>query len=218
MPVTKLFNIANITVPSSWIALLIAFAISYFAVRFRYGKLPSELLLDTFFYFIIVWKLSYIITSFTHVLKMPLSIIYYNGGLTGFYLGIGAAIIRILFEIKKRHLSNKEILPLFTGFVIVQAVYQVLMVLLNDGGRIVQLVTILMFGLFGLAVWLTIDKLGDWPAQLAILFVAVHLFVAAFLPQGLTGTSVISTIVLSIGFTAFFYKGREKEFGSGEQL
>ena len=88
MAVTKMFIIGSLTVPSTWIALITAFVVAYSAVRIRIGKYTADILLDAVFYFIIVWKLSVIFTNFNTVIKSPLSIIYFDGGILGFYLGL----------------------------------------------------------------------------------------------------------------------------------
>ena len=42
-----------------------------------------------------------ILTNFNTVIKSPLSIIYFDGGIVGFYLGLVAAGIRILLKLEK---------------------------------------------------------------------------------------------------------------------
>ena len=101
MAVTKLFIIGNTTVPSSWVALVLAFALTYLVIRLRYGKRISGVLVDSMFYFVLVWKLSVILTDFKNVIKSPLSIIYFNGGRIGLYLGLLAGMVTIVIELKK---------------------------------------------------------------------------------------------------------------------
>ena len=67
-----------------------------------------------------------------------------------------------------------------------------MMVFLNEDGFVAQIVTVLIFTLFTLFVWINIEKSATWPFQLALMFMAVHLFVAAFQDEGLTGTPVCS--------------------------
>ena len=88
MPVTSFFTIGSLSVPSSWIALMAAFVVAYSAVRFRYGKKHAEIIGDAFFYLVIVWKLSVVLTDFDSVLRSPLAIVYFHGGVVGFYLGL----------------------------------------------------------------------------------------------------------------------------------
>lgn len=206
MPVTKLFIIGTLTAPSTWISLITAFAVAYSAVRIRFGKTVADILVDAIFYFILVWKLSFVITDFSNVIKSPLSVIYFNGGLTGFYLGLLVAVGKVLFEIKKKPLVGENIAALFAGAVIIQAVYQVMMALLNEGDIVAQIATVTLFTLFTLFMWINITKAGVWPFQLALLFLAVHLFVAAFQPSGLTGTPFIATILLALFFAVSLFE------------
>ena len=88
---------------------------------------------DTFFYLVIVWKLSILFTDFDSVLRSPLAIFYFHGGVFGFYLGLLFIAGKILWEMKKGRLDVVGFRALFTGAVLVQVVYQVMMVLLNEG-------------------------------------------------------------------------------------
>lgn len=213
MPVTEYFTIVNLTVPSSWIALLTAFFITYAAIRIRYGKRISGVLVDAIFYFILVWKLSVIITDFGHVIKSPLSILYFNGGKLGFYLGIVAAGIAIYIELKKNGFHKLERIGLFTGLVTIQATYQILMVLLNEGALFTQFITIFMFALFAVYVWLSLEKMQDSFNQYALLLIAVHLFVAAFQPMGVFSTSVFATLLMSLYAVLFLFRGMMSRSG-----
>ena len=207
MIVTKYITIVNMTMPSSWIALVTAFVIAYAAIRIRYGKRISGVLVDSIFYFILVWKLSVIVTDFGHVIKSPLSIIYFNGGQIGFYLGLLAAGITILIELKKNGLHKLERIALFTGFVTIQAVYQIMIVLLNEGPFIAKIVTIVMFTMFALYVWILFEYMNGSLIQLGLLFTVVHLFVASFQPVGILGTSVIATLLISLFSVLVLFKG-----------
>ena len=204
MLVTNMYLIGTLSVPSTWIALIIAFIVTYTVIRIRRGKYLAEVLSDAFFFFIIVWKLSVVVTDFSTVLKSPISIIYFNGGILGFYLGLLVAGARIAIEIRNKNLPNLKIAILFAGVVTVQAIYQLMMVFLNEGGLVAQIMTISIFTLFSLFVWMNIEKLGNWPIQLAIMFLAVHLFAAAFQDEGITGTPVIATIGSALFFAVAF--------------
>ena len=92
-----------------------------------------------------------------------------------------------------------------------QAVYQVMMVFLNEGEFIAQLVTVSLFTLFALFVWINIEKSKTWPFQLVLMFIAVHLFVAAFQDEGLTGTPVVATMGIGLFFAVSLFEKRESE-------
>ena len=121
MIVTNFYFVGNVTLASSWIALIIAFVVAYIAIRFRFGKEISGVLVDSIFYFVLVWKLSVIVTDFGNVIKSPLSIIYFNGGTIGFYLALLAVGITLLIESKKKKLHRIDRLALFISFVVILA-------------------------------------------------------------------------------------------------
>jgi len=211
MLVTEYFTIAKFALPSSWVALIIALIAAYLIMRFKYGKRISEVFSDALFYFILVWKFSYILTDFTSVIKLPLSIIYFHGGLVGFYLGLLAACTRVIIVKKKKGFTKTDHLALFTGVVSVQVVYQIMMVLLNEGELIAQIVTVIGFTLFGLYTWLSLNKEKSSLTQFALLFMAVHFFIAAFQRAGIFDTPVISTFVLSLFIVIFLFISHETE-------
>lgn len=200
MLVTNYFLIGKLTVPSSWIALIIAFTITYIGVRLKFGKHIADTLADGIFYFIIVWKLSVIITDFGTVIHSPLSILYFHGGHIGVFLGLLAAMIKVFIEIKKQILHRDGLVALFVSSMLIQAIYQLMMVLLNEGPVIAQIVTVIVFGLFALVIWFTVDKMEDSFSWLAILFIVIHLFVGSFQQAGLFGTPVIVTVMIGSFF------------------
>ena len=210
MTVTKLFIIGNTTVPSSWVALVLAFAISYLVIRLRYGKHISGVLVDSIFYFVLVWKLSVILTDFNNVIKSPLSIIYFNGGQLGFYLGLLVGMITIVIELKKNgmHMFDKQ--ALFLGFITIQSVYQLLMVLINEGPKTAELVTSLMFTLIVIFIWISSNKIENAIIQLALLFAAGHFFTSLFQPSSYVNNSFITTILVTI-FIIFFLGHSERD-------
>ncbi|QUW21648.1 hypothetical protein JSQ81_17965 [Sporosarcina sp. Marseille-Q4063] len=203
MAVTKLFLIGNTTVPSSWVALVLAFALTYLVIRFRYGKRISGVLADSMFYFVIVWKLSVILTDFENVIKSPLSIIYFNGGQIGIYLGLLAGMITIGIELKKNGMHTLEKQALFLGFITIQSIFQLAMVLMNEGPKSAELVTILMFSPVAIFIWISIHKMENALIQLALLFTASHFFTTLFQPSSYINNSFFTTILVTIFIIIF---------------
>ncbi|MBE1555037.1 hypothetical protein [Sporosarcina limicola] len=216
MTVTNYYIIGSFTVPSSWIALIVAFVVAYSAVRTRYGKKHAEILSDAFFYLVIVWKLSVILIDFSTVIRSPLTVLYFHGGILGFYFGLVFIIGKILWGVKKGRYHTDGLISLFSGAVLTQVVFQLLMVLLNEGEWVAQGMTIVVFTLFAVYFWLISGKSGNWTIQLALLFMAVHVFVASFQPKGLVGTPLITTIVNGILFAILFSLERRTENGMEE--
>lgn len=218
MPVTTYYTIVSLTAPSSWIALIIAFVVAYGAVRFRFGKKNAEALLDAFFYFIVVWKLSVLVVDFKLVLQSPLSLLYFNGGIVGYTLGIVGAAGKFLWDKKKGRMESSASLAVLTGVVLAQAVFQVSMVFLNEGEWTAQVVTVVGFSLFSITFWINSQKSVDWQLQLIGLFMFVHLFIASIQPGTLFNTALLTNIGIGIYFIWIFGTEKRHELRMEEQL
>lgn len=214
---TTFVMIGKTTILAAWIALIVAFVVAYAVVRIQYGKKIAETLVDAIFYFIIVWKLSVILTNFETVIKSPWSILYFHGGVVGFYLGLFVAAIRILYEVRKIEMNRLDRTALFVGFVVIQAVYQVMMVVLNTADVLVQVVTVLGFVILTLVVLYPSVRKHVSLVQLVLLFMASHFFIGAFQPAGVLGTSVLATIVIGL-FFVYLFRGAEMELEVEEPL
>jgi hypothetical protein len=213
MAVTKLFLIGNTTVPSSWVALVLAYALTYLVIRLRYGKRISGVLVDSMFYFVLVWKLSVILTDFQNVIKSPLSIIYFNGGQIGLYLGLLAGMVTIVIELKKNGMHTLEKQAVFLGFITIQSIFQLAMVLMNEGPKSAEIITIIMFTLVAIFIWISINKMESAIIQLALLFVASHFFTALFQPSSYMNNSFFITILATIFIIIFLGKNERESEG-----
>lgn len=198
MFITKYFLIGKVSIVSSWVALIISFIVAYLIVRWKYGKSSANLLGDAIFYFIIVWKFSVIVTDFETVLQFPWSIIYFNGGTTGVFLGIGAATVKVFVEMNNKRLLNGHIMGLLLGGIMIQSMYQILIVLFNEGPFTIGLITVMIFSIFGLGVLLFMDRFKEMPNQLILLMIGVHLFVSALQPMGLFQTPMFVAIAFGV--------------------
>ncbi|MET3575634.1 hypothetical protein [Bhargavaea ullalensis] len=187
-------TIFSLTVPSSWIAVLIAMAAAYSIVRVRADKAAAGLFADAAFWFILVWKGSYILFHFGVFIRSPFSVLYYNGGTAGATLGLLSA----LFFLYRKKAADQD--WLLTAAVSVQAVYQTAMVLLNRTGWLPGTVTIAGFLILLTAVLIKNESSAGWTLQLAVLFPVVHLFIAAMQPEGVGGFPVIATAAFSVYF------------------
>jgi hypothetical protein len=213
MAVTKLFLIGNTTVPSSWVALVLAFALTYLLIRLRYGKRIAGVLADSMFYFLFVWKLSVILTDFENVIKSPLSIIYFNGGSIGLYLGLIAGMVAILIELKKNGMHTLEKEALFLGFITIQSIFQLAVVLMNKGPNLAEIVTMSMFTLIATLIWISINKTENAINQLTLLFAASHFFTTLFQPSSYMNNSFFLTILATIFIIIFLGKNERESEG-----
>lgn len=192
MQVTDVITIFKLSVPSSHLSALAALVAAYVLIRLRYGSRPAGLLADAAFYFVLIWKGSYVLTNFGSFLKAPLSLLYYNGGMTGALAGLLAALY---FLWRKGLAASPAVL---TGAVAVQSVYQMMMVLLNDNGILAETATVMLFGPLLFLTHLKADSTRLWQKQLTVIFPAVHLMAAAVQPDGFGGLSFVSTLIFSV--------------------
>ena len=214
MPVTDYFLLWKVTVPSSWIAAVIGFVLAWLAVRMKFGKLAADLVMDALFTTMIVWKLSVIVTDFETVRRVPMAILYFNGGMFGFLVGIVIAALFLLFSRKPNPPTVCHALLL--GIISAQAVYQVMMALLNEGTLVTKVITIVSFVVISVLAFIYAENERIPVVYASGLFVAVHAFIAALQPAGFIGIPFSATVVSSMLVVIIswrFTQGKETDGG-----
>ncbi|KZE38377.1 hypothetical protein AV656_05530 [Bhargavaea cecembensis] len=202
MQVTEAITIFKLSVPTSHLSALAALIAAYILLRFRFGSRQAGLYGDAAFYFVVIWKGSYVLTDFGNFLKAPMSLLYYNGGLTGALAGILAALF---FLWRKGAAGSPAVLM---SAVAVQSVYQIMMAILNENGPLPETVTVVMFSMLFILTVLRADVSNLWQRQLTVLFLAVHLIAAAFQPDGFGGLPFVSTVIIGLYQLSFLSAGR----------
>ncbi|EMR07976.1 hypothetical protein C772_00305 [Bhargavaea cecembensis DSE10] len=202
MQVTEAITIFKLSVPSSHLSALAALIAAYILLRVRFGSRQAGIYGDAAFYFVLVWKGSYVLTDFGNFMKAPLSLLYYNGGLTGALAGLLAA----LFFIWKKGAAGSP--AVLMAAVTVQSVYQIMMALLNNNGPVAETVTVVLFGILLLLAVLRSDGTILRQRQLTVLFLAVHLMAATVQPDGFSGLSFVSTVIFVVYQFIFLSGGR----------
>ncbi|WP_298824752.1 hypothetical protein [uncultured Planococcus sp.] len=94
--------IFHLTVPAVWVAVLLGALAASLMMRFVLGDKSGEWYGNAITLYILVWKFSYILFNFDYFLDMPLSILYFNGGLNGHLLGL-AFVTGYLVLAQKKH-------------------------------------------------------------------------------------------------------------------
>lgn len=206
MPVTNYYHIASVTIPSTWIALIVACAAAYIGMRMKFGKNHAERFGDAVFSVIIIWKLSVIITHFNTVIHAPISIVYFNGGLVGFCLGLAFVAFRFALDMQKGQIDRNGLVVLFAGAVAAFAIFQVMMTVLNSGSIFVKLMTVIVFLGVAIIVWRSAGREDGQLVQLALLVMAGHTFVAAVQPKGIFQPAHLVTLAVSLFFIIMFMK------------
>lgn len=193
LPVTDWFIIKSLTVPTSWVAVLLALLITGIILWRTFGKDTEDWYSDAAILFLLVWKLSVVITDFDMLLDSPLSILYFNGGETGLYLGLFAALIRLFWQLRRKEWPERELVAMLIALVMVQSLYQFIMVLLNEAALWQKIITLVLFAGIAILTWLKASTSSVWRIQLTILFLGVHIFVAFIQPDGLIQTPLFVT-------------------------
>lgn len=213
MPVTEWFIIKSLTIPSSWLAVFLAILITGIIVWRKFGKESEEWFSDKAILFLLVWKFSVVITDFAMIIDSPLSILYFNGGSVGVYLGLSAALLKLLWQFRKKNWPESELVSLLFSMVMLQSLYQLFMVLLNDSVLWVKIVTIVLFAGLATLTWMKLAVSHAWQIQIFILFLFTHIFVALIQPQGILQTPLFVTLLFVIcGFVAYKFTYNHHEF------
>lgn len=93
-------QIGNITISVIWVAVFIAFLIASLILRF-FRKSGGDWLWNGFFLYFLVWKLSYGLFNLSFVLENPISLLYFDGGIKGHFLGLLLLGGYLFFVIRK---------------------------------------------------------------------------------------------------------------------
>jgi hypothetical protein len=103
------FQIGSLAIPSLWLAVVSSLFLSSVTYRIINRRKLGEWYWNGFFLYFITWKLSYILFQFDFFFDMPLSIVYFNGGIKGHFAALAFLSIYLLLLAKKKYPSiNKE--------------------------------------------------------------------------------------------------------------
>ena len=211
MPVTEWFIIKSITIPSSWLAVLLAILITGIILWRKFCKEIEDWFSDVAILFLLVWKLSVILTEFQMILVSPLSILYFNGGKEGLILGLIVALSSLVWKFKRR--NQYELGAMIFSMVMVQSLYQIFMVLLNEAALWQKIITVVLFLGISILSWLKISLSSIWQIQITILFLLTHIFVALIQPQGMLQTPLFVTAIFAFcGVVVYFLTNKHHEF------
>lgn len=218
LPVTEWFIIKSLTVPSSWVAVLLALILTGIVVWRVFGKETEDWYSDAAILFLLVWKLSVVVTDFDMILDSPLSILYFNGGETGLYLGVIAALGRLFWQLRRKGWPERELVAMLIAMVMVQSLYQLFMVLLNEAEMWQKILTVLVFVGLTILTWQKAKLSSVWRIQLTILFLAGHLFVSILQPRGFVQTPLFVTGLFVLCSVAIYVVTHKQQEQMGEKL
>lgn len=186
----------NINFPSYRSRFTYYFFIVWLILRLQFSKKWSELYSDAIFTFIIVWKLSLLVTDFKTVVSNPITMLYFNGGTTGVYLGVIAASLQLWRKRQSLQLEEQDMIACSWAIILTQSIYQMLAVLLNDNNTSSEVITLAVLSVVTLVILWKLMAVK----QALLLYTISYLIVAFLQPFGIWQTAVaVSLILLCLG-------------------
>ncbi|MBN8202781.1 hypothetical protein LG291_26460 (plasmid) [Cytobacillus firmus] len=162
----KWFSVGPVTVPASWAAILAAFIVTSAFLFVNKKKAVGDWYGNVIFAFILTWKLSVVIFDFKLTINNPSNILYFNGGIKGYWLGITVAILYTIYKKRKLILWYGEII---LSWIWTVTVYELIIGILNQATiwlTISQFVINLVF----LSLAISKKENQQWMLQIIILF------------------------------------------------
>lgn len=145
------YTILKVSLPASSLAFIGATMMTMIFLYIYTNKKLVDPFLNYIIGFIIIWKVSYLVTDWQSFIDYPLTLVYFNGGIFGF---VAASIFTLLYAIRE-FLKKKESSILFEQllyFILMFSSYQFLFAILNDGDLSIRLVTVVLSLIIGVAI------------------------------------------------------------------
>lgn len=210
MEITEWYSIKSLTMPSSWISFLNSLLIVGFIIWIIFRKELASIYVDAVLTLILTWKFSVIVTDFSIVVRHPLTILYFNGGMIGFVIGLLFMFASLWKKLKSRGFLEKDLQALFVSSILCQSFYQIMMAFLNDGLLWQKGITIIGFLCWSMVALWKRNASTIWHQQLLLLFFFSHALIASFQPLGIWQLSVWVSLLLIL-FTILLQPRRIKK-------
>lgn len=197
--------IFHLTVPAVWIAVLLGAAAASLIMRFVLRNKTGEWYGNAITLYILVWKFSYILFNFDYFIDMPLSILYFNGGLYGHLLGI-AFVIGYLVLAQKKHADLAGQAP-FAWLLFFLSYQTILQILENNGMEAVLHASLLVVSI--LAIRLLVKRADVPTGLLLVLLFTFELLISSLFAPLLSWQN--ATVLLLAAVTIAMYNRFEKK-------
>ncbi|MGM0855047.1 MAG: hypothetical protein ACQEWI_20970 [Bacillota bacterium] len=197
------YTIASFTFPASWGAIIASFILT-FSFLFFWNRKLSDWYSNSIFTFLLVWKLSVIVVDFQTVIKHPITILYFHGGVVGYWLGLIAALTYILVK-KVDHPAT-----IIISWMVTVLVFEAVLHMLHHHYLLVGIQVVLNLLITVFFIKKTSDPGGDiWAGQLLVMFTLVQLFLSAFI-GGFELTVTVWTYLIMMTYLIFLLNVRRK--------
>ncbi|MFF2755528.1 hypothetical protein ACFVR1_17560 [Psychrobacillus sp. NPDC058041] len=197
MAATEWYRIFSLTIPSTWIAFILATVLTGIVIYFKFNKETSSQFGDFVFMFILVWKFSIVLTDFSSIIKHPWMILYFSGGRTGVYIGVMGVILNLFYrQIQHKSLPSNGALAL--AFISFYSSFAVLIVLLNRSS-ILDTVLVLIVAI--LMALLMLNYRGT--IHLVLPFLLVYCILHLILRETIFSTTMITAFLFGAALFLF---------------
>ena len=137
-----------------------------------------------------------LVTDFKTVVSNPITMLYFNGGTTGVYLGVIAASLQLWRKRQSLQLEEQDMIACSWAIILTQSIYQMLAVLLNDNNTSSEVITLAVLSVVTLVILWKLMAVK----QALLLYTISYLIVAFLQPFGIWQTAVaVSLILLCLG-------------------
>ncbi|MBS4195448.1 hypothetical protein [Lederbergia citri] len=191
------YTIGTLSFPATWISILAGFLVTGLFLSIRKMKETSNWFGNVAFIFILTWKLSVIFFQFEMVLSNPLSILYFNGGLKGYWLGVIASIVYTYFYVKKNNVRIEEFVQAWILFIVIYEFIS--LIVLHES--LIWVFIQLILGFIVMILSFSRAKQTVWQLQIMVLYIGALAIIYSFQHELISlpmATYVIIALILSI--------------------
>lgn len=194
------YTIGSFTFPSTWGAIIASFILTFLFLYF-WNRKASDWYSNGIFYFLVIWKLSVIVVDFHNVIEHPITILYFNGGRWGYWLGLLSVLLYIF--VKRADRTFRLVIAWMSTVVFFELVFRLLEsnILAGVSQFIINCILILFL----------LKKENDrdtWAIQLVIVFTLFQLLLHS-VHGGFVFTTVTWTYLIVMVYLIFL-NGRWK--------
>lgn len=188
-------TIGSVSIPKHWVAIILAMLIIELILFLRKKKVESDIFGSAIIMFILIWKLSILVFQFPFITKNPLSIVYFDGGIKGYYLAIAIVLIYTWFKVQKQAIIkiNSAIFLALLMF----NFYEIIIHILLDGLFWVKAIT-LFVNLSFLLLLFMFGRKEVWNTQLAILFPTIQILLYSIHDGTITSILTYNIIIVCL--------------------
>lgn len=185
-------TIGSISIQKHWVAIILAMLVIELILIIWKKKVEADIFSSAMIMFIFIWKLSMIVFQFPFIIKNPLSILYFDGGIKGYYLALIIVLIYTWFKVRKQAIINIHS-AIFLALLMFNF-YEIILHMLVDGLFWVKAITLFINLLFLLLLFL-FGRKEVWNTQLAILFPIIQMLLYSIHDETITSILTYSIFI-----------------------